>query len=383
MHCGGVMSSTNGDKSEKPTAGKLNKARRKGDIPRAKDVTMAAGLIASFFTLAAFFPYYKSLVQESFIAVGNMAGLQNDNGAIGEFMKHNLLILFKFIATLLPIPAVGILASLIPGGWIFSLEKLKPDLKKINPVSGFARLFSGSHVMDIIKMLGKCAVLLGLLYAATVKTTLDFMQLQSMELPQAVVRGFALYRSVMLEMLASIALFAFIDIPLSKFMFTKKMKMSKHEVKEEHKSNDGNPQIKARIRQLQRQFALGQIAKTVPQADVIITNPTHYAVALKYDPNRALAPYILAKGQDDIARYIREVAQGNNVEIVEFPPLARAIYYTTNVNQQIPTQLYRAMAHVLSYVLQIKSWRSGQAEKPALNKSIDIPSETLNPHGRI
>ncbi|EIC82597.1 flagellar biosynthesis protein FlhB [Serratia sp. M24T3] len=315
--------------------------------------------------------------------MGAMAGRQDDSGAMGEFMLRNMLILFKILATLLPIPAAGVIASLIPGGWIFSLEKIKPDIKKISPIAGFKRLFSSSHVMEVFKMLGKCSVLLAILYAMITGSLAAFMQLQSLGLHEAIVRGFSIYDDVMLEMLGSIALFALIDIPLSKFMFTKKMKMTKHEVKEEFKSNDGNPQIKGRIRQLQRQLALGQITRTVPLADVIITNPTHYAVALKYDPNRATAPYIVAKGQDDIALYIREVASNHQVEIVEFPPLARAIYYTTHVNQQIPAQLYRAIAHVLSYVLQIKSWRTGQAEKPKLNKCIEIPTETLIPPGEI
>ncbi|MEG1655250.1 MAG: EscU/YscU/HrcU family type III secretion system export apparatus switch protein, partial [Hafnia sp.] len=150
-----------------------------------------------------------------------------------------------------------------------------------------------------------------------------------------------------------------------------------------YKNNDGNPQIKGRIRQLQRQMAMGQINQTVPTADVILTNPTHYAVALKYDPDKAQAPFIVAKGVDDIALYIREVAMTNNIEVVEFPPLARAVYHTTRVNQQIPAQLFRAIAHVLTYVMQIKSWRSGQTEfKPRLNTQIEIPKEVLKTHGK-
>lgn len=160
------------------------------------------------------------------------------------------------------------------------------------------------------------------------------------------------------------------------------MRMTKQEVKEEYKNNDGNPQIKGRIRQLQRQMAMGQIARTVPTADVIITNPTHYAVALKYDPQRAEAPYIVAKGIDDVALWIRKVGANHNIEVVEFPPLARAVYYTTRVNQQIPTQLFRAIAHVLTYVMQLKSWREGNVEqKPRLNRQINIPQEVLKANG--
>lgn len=375
------MSSSSGEKSEKPTSGKLRKARGKGDIPRSKDVTMAAGLITSFFVMTTFFPYYQSLVKESFMSLGMMAGKLDDSGAMEQFMLRNVLVILKVAATLVPIPAVCMIASLVPGGWIFTPNKLMPDFKKINPLSGIKRLFSSSHFTDVLKMMVKCTVLLFILYTMIKGSIPDFIYLQSLPFLQAIYRGFSVYNHILIYLVSCIVLFAFIDIPLSKFLFTKKMKMTKQEVKEEHKNNDGNPQIKGRIRQLQRQISMGQINQSVPGADVIITNPTHYAVALKYDPDRALAPYIVAKGMDDIALYIREVAGQHQIEIVEFPPLARAIYHTTRVNQQIPSQLYHAIAHVLTYVLQIKSWRKGETDKPALNTRMPLPKEMLKHQG--
>lgn len=171
--------------------------------------------------------------------------------------------------------------------------------------------------------------------------------------------------------------FALIDVPLAKKMFTKGLKMTKQEVKEEYKNQEGKPEVKARIRRLQRQMAMGQIRKVVPKADVVITNPTHYAVALQYDQSRAAAPFVVAKGTDEIALYIRQVAAESNIEVVEFPKLARSVYYTTQVNQQIPFQLYRAIAHVLTYVLQMKHWRDGSQARPSLNRHISIPKEVL------
>ncbi|WPU21899.1 flagellar biosynthesis protein FlhB [Cedecea neteri] len=377
-----MSSSSSGDKSEKPTAGKLRKARQKGDIPRSKDLTMAVGLVASFVTIGSFFPWYKSLISESFLSVGSMAGRLDDSGALSQFMLLNALVILKFIATLVPIPLACIGASLIPGGWIFTPNKLLPDFKKINPISGFKRMVSGSHYVEVGKMLLKCGVILAVLYTMVHESLSGLLYLQQLYLPQAISRGFDIFHHVISYFVAVIVIFALLDVPLSKFMFTKKMRMTKQEVKEEHKNNDGNPQIKGRIRQLQRQMAMGQINKTVPSADVIVTNPTHYAVALKYDPNKAEAPYIVAKGVDDVAMFIREVAQNHGVEIVEFPPLARAVYYTTRVNQQIPAQLFRAIAHVLTYVMQVKAWRAGNAEqKPRLNRQIDIPKEVLKADG--
>ncbi|MGG6176094.1 flagellar biosynthesis protein FlhB [Pantoea allii] len=376
------MMAASGDKSEKPTAQKLRKARNKGDLPRSKDLTMAAGLLTSFITLSAFFPYYKHLIEESFIAAGTMASQIKDDDVLGQFLLVNVWVLLRFIATLTPIPVACIVASLVPGGWLFTLEKLKPDLKKINPISGLKRMFSASHYVDVGKMLLKCGIILAVLYCMIHNALNPLLHLQRLNLNQAIHQGLGILHGVLIYFIAVIIVFAFLDVPLSKFMFTKKMRMTKQEVKEEYKNNDGNPQVKGRIRQLQRQMAMGQINRAVPEADVIITNPTHFAVALKYDPDKAEAPYIVAKGMDDIALYIREVAQQHEVEVVEFPLLARAVYHTTRVNQQIPAQLFRAIAHVLTYVMQLKSWRTGQLmSKPHLNKQITIPKEVLKAHG--
>ncbi|WP_297122592.1 flagellar biosynthesis protein FlhB [Enterobacter sp. ECC-175] len=376
------MMSGGGDKSEKPTAQKLRKAREKGDLPRSKDLTMAVGLLASFITMSTFFPYYKQLVGESFNAVGMMAGRIDDDGALSQFLLLNVWVIVRFIGTLVPIPVACILASLVPGGWMFTVSKLKPDFKKLSPISGAKRLFSSSHYVDVGKMMLKCGIILAVLYSMVHSSLNPLLHLQRLNLNQAIHHGFGILHHVLVYFITVIVIFALLDVPLAKFMFTKKMRMTKQEVKEEHKNNDGNPQIKGRIRQLQRQMAMGQINRTVPDADVIITNPTHYAVALKYDPKKAEAPYIVAKGMDDIALHIRDVARTHQIEIVEFPPLARAVYHTTRVNQQIPAQLFRAIAHVLTYVMQLKSWRTGQLEqKPRLNRQINIPKEVLKADG--
>lgn len=368
---------SSGEKSEKPTQAKLRKAREKGELPRSKDVTMAAGLVASLMTISAFFPYYGKLIEESFLTISKMSGKLNDTEAMGQFMMANVLVILKFIATLLPIPTACFIASMVPGGWLFTPKKLVPDFKKLNPISGVKRLVSASHLTDTLKMILKCTILIYLLYVMISSSIGDMMHLQGLFLNDAIKKGFQEYYGIMIYFVVTIGLFAVIDIPLSKFLFTKKMKMTKQEVKDEYKNSEGKPEVKGRIRQLQRQFAMGQINKSVPTADVIITNPTHFAVALKYAPEKASAPYVIAKGVDEVALYIREVARTNQIEIVELPPLARAIYHTTRVNQQIPAQLYRAIAYVLTYVLQLKSWRNGKAEKPKLDTRISIPNEVL------
>lgn len=375
------MSSSSGDKSEKPTPGKLRKAREKGDLPRSKDMTTAAGLVASFVVISACLPWYRDLVRESFAAIESLAGQTHDPAALKQFAQVNIWVLLRVIFSLLPIPLVCMAASLVPGGWNVALSKLKPDFKKLSPISGIKRIFAASHLSDVGKMILKCAIILGVIYAMVLSEMNNLLHLQRLYLLQGIHQGFDILYSVLVWFIAVMVVFAVLDIPLSKFLFTKKMKMTKQEVKEEHKNNDGNPQIKGRIRQLQRQMAMGQMRRTVPTADVVITNPTHFAVALKYDPEKAQAPWIVAKGADDIARVIRELAQENQVEIVEFPPLARAVYYTTKVNQQIPATLYRAIAHVLTYVMQVKAWRAGQATQPYLNRQISLPKEVLQSYG--
>jgi flagellar biosynthetic protein FlhB len=173
-------------------------------------------------------------------------------------------------------------------------------------------------------------------------------------------------------------LFALIDIPLQRFFFLKKMRMTKQERKEEHKSQEGSPEVRARIRQLQQQLAQRRINKVLKDADAVIVNPRHFAVALKYDMKKAPAPYVIAKGVDETALYIRKMAQAYELEVIELPPLARAIYFSTQINQQIPIQLYTAVAHVLSYFVQLKAWKQGRRGKPKLAHNIPIPNDMVN-----
>lgn len=372
-----MADSSSEEKTEKPSAQKLRKARQEGQIPRSKDMGLAASLFAAFMVISSSFPGYEDFVRESFISVHQYAQNINDPDIIDQFLEHHLLILAKFILTLLPMPVAALFASLIPGGWLFLPKKILPDFSKLSPLKGIGRLFSTDHLVDTGKMTLKAMVLLVMLWISVRNNVAAFLGLQELYFKQAVSDGLALYSSIMRNFVILFIFFALIDVPLAKKMFTKGLKMTKQEVKEEYKNQEGKPEVRARIRRLQRQMAMGQIRKVVPKADVVITNPTHYAVALQYDQSRAAAPFVVAKGTDEIALYIRQVAAESNIEIVEFPKLARSVYYTTQVNQQIPFQLYRAIAHVLTYVLQMKHWRDGSQARPSLNRHISIPKEVL------
>lgn len=372
-----------GDKSEKPSPGKLRKAREKGDIPRSKEVNLAVSLVMALVMMGLFFPYYRELIQASFQAVRQMADRIQDDGALHQFMLTQVLIIMKFIVTLIPIPFAAALSTLVPGGWIFVLTRIKPDFKKLNPISGVKRMFSMQHYVEVLKMIAKCLLMLALLWSTITGNLTAMMDLQGLFLRDAINQGLHLFESMMRLFILTIVLFAVIDVPLTKFFFTKKMKISKKEVRDEHKNNEGNPQVKGRIRNLQRQMAMGQINQQVPLADVVITNPTHFAVALKYDPKKAAAPYVVAKGVDDVALYIRSVAGKHKIDVVEFPPLARAVYRSTRINQQIPAALFRPIAQVLTYVMQLQTWRSGQGEKPRLDTQLPNLDEVMKAHEPI
>lgn len=372
-----MAEAASGEKTEKPSAQKRRKARQEGQLPRSKDMGLAASLLAAFIVVSNSFPWYRDFVHEAFLTVRQYGQRIDDPDILGQFLQHNLLILLKFILTLTPIPLAALIASLIPGGWIFSLKKIAPDLSKISPLKGIGRLFSSEQVIEVGKMMIKSGLVLLLLTVSLHRYFPALLDLQARYFTPAVHEGLSLYQDVMLNVVMLFILFAILDVPLAKYMFTKGLKMTKQEVKDEYKNQEGSPEIKARVRRLQRQMALGQIRRVVPKADVVIANPTHFAVALQYDRARAAAPYVVAKGTDEVARYIREIAREHRVEVVEFPKLARAVYYTTQINQQIPYQLFRAIAHVLTYVLQLKSWRAGIQDRPVLNRHISIPKEVL------
>ena len=371
------------EKTEKPSAQKLRKAREDGQVPRSKDMGLASVLFAAWVVLGNSFPLYRDYVRESFISVHQYAQHINEPAVIGQFLEHNLLILCKFILTLVPLPLAAMAASLVPGGWLFLPKKLMPDFNKINPIKGVGRLFSGEHLLDTGKTTLKSLVVLAMIWLSVRNNFGAFLHLQGHFFRQAVLDGLTLYQDIMLNFAMLFAFFALADVPLVRRAFMKNLRMTKQEQKDEHKNQEGRPEVKARIRRVQRQMAMGQMRKVVPKADVVITNPTHFAVALKYDTSRAAAPYVVAKGTDDIALYIREIAKEHHVEIVEFPKLARSVYYTTQINQQIPFQLYRAIAHVLTYVLQLKHWREGKQERPVLNRHIAIPKEVQKPDAEV
>ncbi|BAN49953.1 flagellar biosynthesis protein FlhB [Metapseudomonas resinovorans] len=367
------------EKTEEASQQKLKKSREEGQVSRSKDLSTTLSLLATLlvlkFSLGWLQDGLQSVFSQSWVDLSRSEISLEDLRLV---MGHGLLLFMQLLLPLLLTPLLVVALSLLSGGWVFAAKNFYPKLSKLDPIAGFGRMFSLQNLAELLKSLVKIAVL-GLVAWWQLGDALpQLIALQRGNLHEALRGAFGLAFDATLSLLLVFVVFSLIDIPLQRFFFMKKMRMTKQERKEEHKNQEGSPEVKSRIKQLQRQLVQRQINRVIKNADVVVVNPVHFAVALKYDPKKAQAPYVIARGVDETALYIRKMAQAHDLEVVEAPPLARAIYFTTQVNQQIPMQLYRAVAHVLTYILQLKAWRQGRRDKPELARNLPIPEDLLN-----
>ncbi|WP_417312589.1 flagellar biosynthesis protein FlhB [Ectopseudomonas khazarica] len=367
------------EKTEEASAHKLKKSKEDGQVARSKDLSTTISLIATLFILKFSAGLFMEGLSDSF----RLSYIQFGHSEIGlddldTLLGYNLLVFIKLLSPLLLTSLLVVALSLVPGGWVFSAKNFAPKLSKLNPITGLGRIVSAQNWSELLKSILKVLVLLAVGYVLVRAALPKLITLQRSSVLEAISAALDLTFNLTLCLMLIFVVFSFIDIPLQRYFFLKKMRMTKQERKEEHKNQEGRPEVKARIKQLQRQMLQRQISKVIKNADVVITNPTHYAVALKYDTKKAQAPFVLAKGVDETALYMRQMAAKHELEVVEVPPLARAIYFTTQVNQQIPAPLYTAVAHVLTYILQLKAWRQGRRSKPQLASNLPIPDSLAN-----
>lgn len=371
-----MSENTGQNKTEQPTEQRLRKSREEGQVARSKELNTALllllGSAALLWFADMFMQLFYQLVQSSW-QQDKDALKQGDlmTGAIADALLAMLGASLPFLLTLF---IASWVAGILPGGAIFSSKLLGPKFSNMNPIAGLGRMFGSESLVELGKSILKVLLLGFCLWGLMSHLATRLLFLQRMDLATAAKDGLEVL-SFSLMMLALVLLIvAVIDVPFQQFKVANKLKMTKQEVKDERKSSDGNPEIKGRIRQIQYQIASRRIEDRVPTADVIITNPTHYAVALKYSEKKAKAPYVVAKGVDQMALRIRELAATHQLEIIELPPLARAIYFSTRVDQEVPKGLYTAVAYVLTYVMQLKAYKQGRGQKPAPIPDIFIPS---------
>jgi flagellar biosynthetic protein FlhB len=343
------------EKTEEPTPKKLQDARKEGNVAKSMElssfvVLFIASLVVIFylkyvtFYLVDFFRYFMSFIGEE-ISASLIINL-----VIKSMMYIFLLMAPIFIALIL----AAILGNVSQFGFLFTTKPLIPKFEKINPIKGLKRLFSAKTIVEGVKMVLKSIVAFAVGFWLFFDFIKDMPRVESMEFFEQI-KWFSNKAMILIfAMLAVFFVFAVIDFAYQKYSYKKSLRMSKQEIKDEFKQTEGNPEVKAKIRQIQREMAKKRMMSEVPKADVVITNPTHYAVAIRYDKTKEDAPRVIAKGVDILALKIKEIAREYGVMIVENPPLARELYKSVDVDEVIPPKLYKAVAEVLAFVYRSK-----------------------------
>lgn len=366
---------TGQERTEQATPRRLERAREEGQVARSRELATSVILLAGSISLYVF----ASQLGDSFAALSHTAfgfsreGL-SDPGTMGRVLSVATL---SALGALLPILVLLMIATLIGpaalGGLLFSTKALMPKLERIDPLRGLQRMFSLRSLVELLKAIAKVA-LVATVAALLLWTLREELFALAVEAPQpALLHGLRLVGISAIVLSASTLLIAAVDVPFQLFDHARKLRMTMQQVRDEMKETEGRPEVKSRIRQLQRQLARSRMMAAVPGADVVITNPTHFAVALRYEAGRAVAPVLVAKGSELLAFKIREIAEAHAVPVVESPRLARAVYYSTEIDAQIPAGLYLAVAQVLAYVFHLRSYRRGQGPAPVLPSELPVP----------
>ena len=352
-----------GEKTEQPTPKRLDDARKEGNIPRSRELSTAAVYGACVLAMMAF---------SGMLARGGLQwmkqALQPDPGLLqqpDELFGHAGQLLLAGMLVIAPLLAIGLLASFVSpvlmGGLQWTNKSLVPKLDRMSPLAGIKRLYGGEAVAEFAKSLLR-VLFVGAAGTLVMVSSMPLLRgLLHKPLETAIADGLQFALRLMLATAAAFFLLAVLDAPYQRWNWLRKLKMTREELKREHKESEGSPEVKGRIRQMQLQMSQRRMMQDVPTADVIVVNPTHYAVALKYQGDNMNAPVVVARGVDELALRIRALAQQHRVAVVSAPPLARALYREGQLGKEIPVRLYSAVAQVLSYVYQLNDWRQGPA----------------------
>lgn len=344
-----------GEKTEPATPKKLDKAREEGQAPKSQDLNTAILLLVLFGCLKVFGGFMMNRLYDMFqFYYGNINDYATD---VFTVKRADGLLQFGFkeiTITLLPILALAMIGAFVVNvvqvKWKVTLKPLQPKPNKINPISGFKRMFSKDKIFELIKAVVKVGILFYVVYQALKDEWGMIVNIYQLDIWSAVSLIVSTVLNIAFQITAVFFVIAFADWMYQKRKFNNDMKMTKQEVKDEYKNTEGNPQIKGQIRRKMQEASRRRMMQELPEADVVITNPTHLAVALKYDKEVAEAPIVVAKGADYLAGRIREVAKENKIEIVENKPLARMLYHNVELGEQIPPELYQMVAEILAYV---------------------------------
>ncbi|MBR9882916.1 MAG: flagellar type III secretion system protein FlhB [Oceanospirillales bacterium] len=369
---------TGQEKTEEPTSKRLQDAREKGDVPRSKELTTTVLLMVAGFAALIF----GGQIAQNMMSLmkGNFAldrKAISDPTQMIEHLVRTLADAFLGLWGLFLLLAIAALISPIAlGGWNFSGQALQPKGSRINPLSGIKRMFSVEALIELLKGMAKFLVVGTVAVLVLLIDRPEIASLAKQTVEVAIGNAVEIVVWSFLVMSAAMILISLVDVPFQLYNYKKKLKMTLQEVKDEMKNTEGKPEVKGRIRQMQREMSRRRMMKEVPEADVVITNPTHYSVAIRYDADRGNAPFVVAKGVDFIALKIREIAQEHEVPVLASPALARALYHASEVGEEVPIGLYKSVAQVLAYVFQLKRYKQRlESEEPVAptEDEIEIP----------
>jgi len=365
------------EKTEEPTSKRLDDARKKGQIARSREFNTFAMLIASAGLLLILGKQMGNgllhIMQTQFqLSRDVIFDPESPIIYLKRVMLDGVILIAPFMAVMV---IVAILAPLILGGWVFTWEAITPKFEKLDPLKGLARMFALHGLIELGKALLKLVLIVIVAYVLGKHFLAELLGLHAEPLQQSIGHALDIIGFCFLVLCASLIVVVTVDVPYQLYDHSKKLKMTLQEIKDEMKESEGSPEVKARQRRTQMSMAQNRMMAEVPKADVIITNPTHFAVALKYDTSSNAAPKLVAKGADLIAAHIRSLAAGAKVPLVASPPLARALYYSTEIDKEIPKGLYLAVAQVLAYVYHLKTARENHWDEPLPPANIKVPDE--------
>ncbi|WP_151702672.1 flagellar biosynthesis protein FlhB [Nitrincola alkalilacustris] len=362
------------EKSQEPTSKRIQDARNKGDIPRSRELNTFTLLMAAAFSAILFGSMLASALMEMMKYNFSLRG--DEIWDVSYMVKHLFESLYMSFFSLwgffLLVFMVTLLTPMFMGGWNFSTDALQPKGSRLDPIAGIKRMFSGNSLVELFKAIGKVLIVGSVAVIVLFAARHELVSLTSEAVEPATVHAVEILKWIFLALAASILIIVLIDVPWQHYSYNKKLKMTMQEVKDEHKNTEGKPEVKRRIRQLQFEVSQRKMMSEVPTADVVITNPTHYAVAIRYDQSSSDAPIVIAKGADFVALKIREIAKEHDVPILSSPALARALFYATEINEEVPSGLYTAVAQVLAYVFQMRTFKIGTGKQPVPPREAEL-----------
>ncbi|MBP7175806.1 MAG: flagellar biosynthesis protein FlhB [Thermoclostridium sp.] len=354
-----------GEKTEKATPKRKQDARKKGQVLQSKEISSALVLLIVFLSLKLLGNYMYTEITAFFRLFINDLAITFDSHSASEILNLLGIVMIQLLKIVGPIfgiaVVVGVVANFAQVGTLFTMETIKPKFSNLNPVNGIKRIFSARGLVELVKSMMKIAVVGIVAWQSLRDEERSIVKLMDLDLISGAGYIFSTAIDIAVKICVIMVIIGVLDFGYQWWQYEKDLKMTKQEIKQEYKEMEGNPEIKQKIKQKQREVSMRRMLSEVPKADVVITNPTHFAIAIRYDPQKAPAPIVIAKGQDYLALRIKDVAKANGVETVENKPLAQALFKAVEIGKQVPPELYQAVAEILAFVYQLKGKLPAQA----------------------